>query len=175
MCERSTKLTCFRGILLPWSLENSAAVIFSEHCCRDLYRILLPWSSHNIAAVIFIEYCCRDLYLDTYLLTWSGVEAAKTIPWPSRGLHHCGKSLEPSDEWAGRGCYCFLMRWHSWAFLADQEWAPETCRARIWIFLFLHIRCLTDILATSCTTDAQIQRLHSLERIVLGFCLMDTE
>ena len=29
------------------------------------------------------------------------------------GLHHCGKFLEPSDEWAGRGCYCFLMRWHS--------------------------------------------------------------
>ena len=32
----------------------------------------------------------------------------------SRGLHHCGKFLEPSDEWAGRGCYCFLMQWHSW-------------------------------------------------------------
>ena len=37
-------------------------------------------------------------YLDTYLDTWSGFEAAKTAPWPSRGLHHCGKFLEPSDE-----------------------------------------------------------------------------
>ena len=37
-------------------------------------------------------------YLDTYLLTWSGYEAAKTAPWPSLGLHHCGKFLEPSDE-----------------------------------------------------------------------------
>ena len=54
----------------------------------------------------------------------------------SRGLHHCGKFLEPSDEWAGRGCYCFLMRWHSWVFLAGQEWCRETCRAQIWIFQF---------------------------------------
>ena len=30
--------------------------------------------------------------------TWSGFEAAKTAPWPSRGLHHFGKFLEPSDE-----------------------------------------------------------------------------
>ena len=28
-----------------------------------------------------------------YLDTWSGFEAAKTAPWPSRGLHHCGKFL----------------------------------------------------------------------------------
>ena len=41
-----------------------------------------------------------------YLDTWSGFEAAKTAPWPSRGLHHFGKFLEPSDEWAGRGCCC---------------------------------------------------------------------
>ena len=60
-----------------------------------------------------------------YLDTWSGFEAAKTAPLPSRGLHHFGKFLEPSDEWAGRGYCCFLMRWHSWAFLADQEWASE--------------------------------------------------
>ena len=31
------------------------------------------------------------------------------IPW---GLHHFGKFLEPSDEWAGRGCCCFMIRWH---------------------------------------------------------------
>ena len=69
-----------------------------------------------------------------YLDTWSGFEAAKTAPWPSRGLHNFVKFLEPSYEWAGRGCYCFLMRWHSWAFLAHQEWATENCRAQIWIF-----------------------------------------
>ena len=45
-----------------------------------------------------------------YLDTWSGFEAAKTGPWPSRGLHHFGKFLEPLDERAGRGCCCFLMR-----------------------------------------------------------------
>ena len=52
-----------------------------------------------------------------YLDTWSSFEAAKTAPWRSRGLHHFGKFLEPSDKWAGRGCCCFLMRWHSWTFL----------------------------------------------------------
>ena len=40
--------------------------------------------------------CCERF--DTWILTWSGFEAAKTAPWPSRGLHHCGKFLEPSDE-----------------------------------------------------------------------------
>ena len=68
------------------------------------------------------------------LLTWIlGVvskQLIKTDPWPSRRLHHFGKFLEPSDEWAGRGCYCFLMRRHSWSFLTYQEWAPETCRAK---------------------------------------------
>ena len=57
----------------------------------------------------------------TYLDTWSGFEAAKTAPWPSRGLHHFGKFLEPSDEWAGRGCYCFLMRWHGHFSLIRNE------------------------------------------------------
>ena len=38
----------------------------------------------------------KDLVgLPTYLDTWSGFEAAKTAPWPSRGLHHCGKFLDP--------------------------------------------------------------------------------
>ena len=73
----------------------------------------------------------------TYLDTWSSFEAAKTAPFQSRGLHHFGKFLEPSDEGAGRGCCCFLMRWHSWAFLAHQEWAPEICRAQIWFFSVL--------------------------------------
>ena len=40
----------------------------------------------------------------TWVLIWSGFEAAKTVPWPNRGLHRFGKFLEPSDEWTGRGC-----------------------------------------------------------------------
>ena len=63
---------------------------------------------------LFLILVSRQVYALnlSYLDTWSGFEAAKAAPWPSRGLHHCGKFLEPSDEWAGRGCYCFLMRWH---------------------------------------------------------------
>ena len=33
----------------------------------------------------------------------------------------------------------------------------------------------SDILSTSCTTEAKIQLLHFFEGIVLGFCLLDTE
>ena len=33
-----------------------------------------------------------------YLDTWSSFEAAKTDQWPSWGLHHFGKFLDPSDE-----------------------------------------------------------------------------
>ena len=69
----------------------------------------------------------RYIFGEFYLDPWSGFEAAKTAPWPSRGLQF----LEPSDEWAGRGCYCVLMRWHSWAFLADQEWAQETSQLKM--------------------------------------------
>ena len=42
--------------------------------------------------------------------TWSGFEAAKTAPRPSRGLHPIDIFLQPQDELAGRGCYCFHMR-----------------------------------------------------------------
>ena len=37
-------------------------------------------------------------YLLGYFDTWSYFEAAKTVPWPSRGLHHFGKFLEPLVE-----------------------------------------------------------------------------
>ena len=40
----------------------------------------------------------REKYILGYLDTWSGFEAAKAAPWPSRGLHHFGKFLEPLDE-----------------------------------------------------------------------------
>ena len=38
----------------------------------------------------------EELEFLTYLDTWSGFEAA--APWPSRGLQHIGKFLEPSDQ-----------------------------------------------------------------------------
>ena len=50
-----------------------------------------------------MEYCqIVGNITQRYLATWSDFEAAKTAPWPSRGLHHYGKFLEPSDECAGR-------------------------------------------------------------------------
>ena len=99
------------------------------------------WNAHNLA--LRRKYCVhvrkrysrndrvtvKNTSVITWILTWSGFEAAKTAPWPSRGLNHFGKFLETSDEWAGRGCCCFLMRWHSWAFLVHQEWVPEMYRA----------------------------------------------
>ena len=44
-------------------------------------------------------YCTYILHCELqYLDTWSGFEVAKTAPWPSRGLHHFDKFLEPADE-----------------------------------------------------------------------------
>ena len=37
-------------------------------------------------------------FYNPYLDTWSGFEAAKTAPWPNRGLLYFSKFLEPSDE-----------------------------------------------------------------------------
>ena len=54
-----------------------------------------------------------------YLDTWSGFEAGDSTTFVS-------SLIEPSDGWAGRGCCCFLMRWHSWAFLAH-----HTCRIEL--------------------------------------------
>ena len=90
----------------------------------------------------------------TRILTWSGFEAAKPAPWPSRGFHHVGKFLETSDEIAGRGCYCFLLPFQ---------------------FQFQHFRCLSGILATSCIAEGQTQLFQFHDGIVLGFCLLDTE
>ena len=75
-----------------------------------LHVIYVFYSSEIIVSLLSY---CNTVYLLTYLDTWSGFEAAKTAPWPSQGFQHFGKFLEPSDEWAGRGCYCLLMRWHS--------------------------------------------------------------
>ena len=36
-----------------------------------------------------------SVYLLGYLDTWSGFQAAKTAPWPSRGLHIVVNSLSP--------------------------------------------------------------------------------
>ena len=54
--------------------------------------------------IIEIEHCgsytprgCEalaSLKASLYLDIWSGFEAAKTVPWPSGGLHHLGKFFE---------------------------------------------------------------------------------
>ena len=62
---------------------------------RNLLCITFVNQRYMSSKVIQIFLSCLD--------TWSGFEAGKTAPWPSRGLHHFGKFLEPSDEWAGRG------------------------------------------------------------------------
>ena len=58
-----------------------------------------------------------------YLDTWTSFEDCSMAE--SRTAHHFSKFLEPSDEWAGQGYYCFLMWWHCWEILAHQEWAPD--------------------------------------------------
>ena len=80
-------------------------VAVAESLIRDLGRVS-EW--YDLWGMKLNASKTKTLIL-TYLDTWSGFEAAKTAPWPSRGLHFCGKFLEPSDESARRGCYCFLM------------------------------------------------------------------
>ena len=114
-------------------------------CVRTPLYLVIVWSAGHFTfrlllcimeTPVFGNPCYFAFRSFTCLLAWSGFEAVKTAPWRRRGLQNFGKLIEPSDEWAGRGCCCFLMRWHSWVFLAHQEWAPKTCWAQIWIFQF---------------------------------------
>ena len=68
--------------------------------------------------------------------SWSGLEAFTPAPWPSLALHLPFKFLDLYDEIAGQGCYCFLLRWDSWAFWAHRKRVLEIYRAQIWIFQF---------------------------------------
>ena len=112
-----------------------------------------------------------------WILGVHGFEAAKTATWPRRGLHYLGKFIKPQDELAGRGCCCFLLQWHSWAFWAHQEWAQEINRAHIWFFFVLTVSMSLRYLATSSTPEVQIELLHFLEGICAGIvkelCLID--
>ena len=110
----------------------------------------------------------------TYFDTWSGFEAAKTVPWPSRGLTHFDKFLEPSDEWAGRGWCCFLW-WHSWAFFSDQEWTLETCRAKIWIFPVLKLSMSSRYFGNESYNRSPNTVIALSWRDCAGFLLLDTE
>ena len=58
----------------------------------------LPLTCHPSPCPITFAFRSSELIRSCYLDTWSGFIAAKTVPWPSRELHHCGKFLEPSDE-----------------------------------------------------------------------------
>ena len=108
--------------------------------------------------------------------TWSGFEAGKTASSPSPGIHHCGKFLEPSDKWAGRGCYCFLMRWHSWAFLADQELCYQkdyttgnvTVSPGVYFYPFSLLSPSGSIVYLQYYFE---MRSHSLSSLLVGYCL----
>ena len=103
-------------------------------CSLDSFLLLkmIVLMHNELVSVIIIT--CSWILLDTWML---GVVSKQPRQLHDRvGYSTTGKFLDPSDEWAGRGCYCFLMLCHSWAFLTDQEWAPKTCRAQIWIFQF---------------------------------------
>ena len=55
-------------------------------------------SYETVNFTVSYNYSRKLIISVTYFDTWSGFEAAKTAPWPSQGLRHFGKFLEPSDE-----------------------------------------------------------------------------
>ena len=55
--------------------------------CRENHRVI------NALSVRIPK--PHNTYTRGYMDTWSCLESAKTAPWPSRGLHHFGKFLEP--------------------------------------------------------------------------------
>ena len=130
---------CLSSCLIYWTLCNHSIHSSDFHLGLDIYYrtstqpLIGPTiSKFTTSSDLWILDVLCWLYLDN----WSGFEAAKTPPWLSRGLHHRGKFLELSDEWAGRGCYCFLMRCHSWALLADQEWCRWIIELKFEFFSF---------------------------------------
>ena len=122
-----------KASLKKWSImEHSPGLTQDTKSLSSCPRVIIY--SYILKYYLFTLFVMKNLVekwfaplfviLTTYLDTWRGFEAAKTAPFPSRGIYHFGKFLEP------------LMRWPSWAFLANNEWAPEICRAQIWIFQF---------------------------------------
>ena len=107
------------------------------------------------------------IFLITYLLGyWSGFEAAKTAPWPGWRLHHCCKVLEPSDEWAGRGCYCFLMRWHSWHYWLIRNVVEKLVELKFEFFSFNTF----DVSQIFCQRVVQPGPKHSYCILLKGLC-----
>ena len=101
----------FNNILLPETLFSSRCKAinmtgiyyapsellhpnWSCFCCRNGTMDMRP----NFKNGFWFPYVMYMPKLFIYLDTWSGFEAAKTAPWPSRGLHRCDEFLEPSDE-----------------------------------------------------------------------------
>ena len=79
------------------SLQLTQA-LYSVYCEATLYSVyILSVCTVQCIAIVILNYITSFNIL-AYLDTWSGFEAAKTVPWPSRELHHCGKFLEPSDK-----------------------------------------------------------------------------
>ena len=69
-------------------------------------QIYIRFTLHTLTNMRQIYIVYLPIYLYGYLDTWSSFEAAKTAPWRSRESTTFVNSLSPSDEWAGRGCYC---------------------------------------------------------------------
>ena len=74
-------------VLLVWNDEFSGMTLFA---------FFITYAKFIIECIFLLcVISCIELSI-TYLDTWSGFEAAKTAPWPSRGLHHCVvNSLSP--------------------------------------------------------------------------------
>ena len=86
--------------------------------------------------------------------TWSGFKSVKPAPLLSRGFIHLAKLLEPIDEIAGQGFYCFLLRWHSLAFRLIRNVFYNFFKLKLIVFSF-NTLMFSDIYAASCTSEAQ--------------------
>ena len=93
-CAHSYFFVC-AFLLFQHSFFNTS---FSLGVCNLFYFCCFHVQVFGTIPVHEFQSFHTNIYTYIYLGTWSCFEAAKTAPWPSRGLHHCGKFLEPSDE-----------------------------------------------------------------------------
>ena len=86
-------------VITPFGLFKFVKMAFGMKTTGSTFQRFMESIFSNVDNVfIYLDDILIASDLLRYLDTWSGFEAAKTAPWPRRGLHHCGKFLEPSDE-----------------------------------------------------------------------------
>ena len=138
-----------------WSTRNAALSVFS------LLDVLLCWVPWRTVA---------HQNWTSYLDNWSGFKQLRLLHGRVRDSTTVVNSLSPQmselveDAIAS---WCGDIVGHFWLVRNGVELKFE--------FFSFNIFDVSDILAMSCTTEAQIQLFHSLEGIVLGFCLLDTK